>query len=293
MKIVILGVTGMLGHKMLQTLEKAFPGEVYGLLRGSKERIARFNFAPAKNLIENVDVENTSALIKSFDQLKPQYIINCTGITIRKIEHDSIQKNFFINSVVPQTLAFWCHQNKAKLIHFSTDCVFSGLKGNYTENDLPDADDVYGRSKYLGETHHHPSALTIRLSIMGREIFGKTELLEWFLAQKNKSINGFSEVYYSGVTPNFVAREVARIINQFPELSGLYQISSERISKFDLLSIANELFQVNVDIKKDSSKKSDKSLNCDRYIKATNFKKPRWEDLLKELSEDTEYYEKV
>lgn len=293
MKIVVLGVTGMLGHKMLQTLEKAFPGQVYGFMRGSKARLIPFNLVSADHLIENVDVENTSSLIKALNSLKPQYVINCTGITIRKLERDSIQKNFAINSVVPQILSFWCNQNQAKLIHFSTDCVFNGERGNYSESDMPDAEDVYGRSKYLGETPHHPSALTIRLSIVGRELFGKTELIEWFLSQRNKTISGYSEVYYSGVTTNFASREVVRIIQKFPNLSGLYQVSSEKISKYDLLVIANKVFKANVEIKNDASKKSDKSLNCDLYIKATQFTKPRWQDMLTELAEDTAHYEKV
>jgi dTDP-4-dehydrorhamnose reductase len=283
-KIAVLGVTGMLGHKMLQILEGAFPSQVYGVLRGSKDRLSSYGFVAPDRLIDQVNVESTQALLKVLNEIRPQFVINCIGITLRKAEHDSTQKNFAINGVLPQILSFWCQQHQAKFIHFSTDCVFNGARGNYTEHDLPDAEDVYGRSKYLGETPYHPSALTLRLSIVGRELFGKTELLEWFLAQKNKKISGFSEVYYSGVTTSVAAREVVKIIQKFPDLAGLYHVSSEKISKYDLLMMANQIFKANVEIQKDPSKKSDKSLNCDRYIRETRFIKPSWPEMLKELA---------
>lgn len=291
MKILVIGATGMLGHKMLQILGKAFPKKVYGTVRGSKDRLASYQFVAADHLIENRDVENSEAVIETLNQVKPQYVINCVGVTLRKADHDSVQKNYTLNAVLPHVLSFWCHQNQAKLIHFSTDCVFDGAKGNYSESDLPNASDVYGRSKFLGETHHHPSALTLRLSIAGRELFGKTELLEWFLAQKNKSIHGFSEVYYSGVTTNFIAQEVVRLIQNYPLLSGVFQVSSEKISKYELLLLANQIFDTKAEIQKDPSKKSDKSLNCDKYITMTKFIKPRWEDMLKEVAQDSVDYD--
>ncbi len=284
MKILVIGATGMLGHKMLQILGHEFPQRVYGTLRGSKTKLEKFNFVPGPHLFENVDIEKLDDVISLLSKLKPTFIINCTGITLRKVENADVEKNYFINAFFPRTIDLWCQSNDAKLIHFSTDCVFDGKKGNYLEKDLPTARDVYGMSKFLGEVTE--ASLTLRLSIVGREIFGKTELIEWFLSQKNKTVSGFSEVYYSGVTTNFVAQEVIRLIKNYPNLCGLYHIASNRISKYELLTLANRIFQNQTEIIKDATKHSDKSLNCDKYVQATKFQKPDWEQMLQSLSED-------
>lgn len=292
MKILVIGATGMLGHKMLQILGHEFPNQVYGSTSGPKAKIEKFNLVPAMNLLEFVNIENMQQTLEQLDQLKPQVVVNCSGITLRKIDQAQIEKNFHINSYFPRVLSLWCQNNQSRLIHFSTDCVFDGQKGNYTEKDFPTAHDIYGRSKYLGEVEALRT-LTLRVSIVGRELFGKTELLEWFLAQKNKTIQGYSEVYYSGLTTNFLAREVVRILKEFPDLSGLYQISSERISKYDLLVLADQIFKNQTEITKESGKHSDKSLNCDKYASVTKFKKPQWAPMLQALAQDPFLYERV
>ncbi len=289
MKIIIIGASGMLGHKMFQVLSSEFNNNVYGTIRRSKNELLNFDFMPRYHYIENADVENTEDILAAIDQVSPQVIINCAGVTLRKSDNSSLEKNYSINSYLPKVLSLWCENNKCKLIHFSTDCVFDGSKGNYVENDFPTATDVYGRSKYLGEVSH-PNVLTLRLSIIGREIFNKSELLEWFLSQKNKKISGYSEVYYTGVTTHFLAHEVLRIIKEHPDLFGLYHIASEKISKFELLQLANQIFDNQTLIADDKSTKSDKSLCCDKYIQKTNFIKPSWTSMLLDLKNDPTGY---
>jgi dTDP-4-dehydrorhamnose reductase len=292
MKILIIGATGMLGHKMLQVLGKAFPNTVYGTVRKNKAALAAFQFVPEDFIFSDVDVEKSLDVIGLLDQLKPQVIVNCTGITLRKVDNASAEKNFQINSLFPQLLGKWAQQNDSRLIHFSTDCVFDGKKGNYNELDFPTADDVYGKSKFLGEASGS-HALTLRVSIVGREIFEKTELIEWFLSQKNKSIRGFSEVYYTGLTTLFLAHEVVQIIKKHTQLSGVYQISSQKISKYELLALANEIFKNQCHIENDTSKKSDKSLVCERYKEATGFVQPEWKTMLTDLFKDNSIYERA
>ena len=289
MRIIVIGATGMLGHKMLQVLSSDFENSVYGTIRKNKNEILKFDFIPNYNYIENVDIENIENILSTLDRIRPQVIINCTGVTLRKTDNSSLEKNYSVNAYFPKILSLWCENNRSKLIHFSTDCVFDGSKGNYTESDYPTANDIYGRSKFLGEISH-PNVLTLRLSIIGREIFNQSELLEWFLSQKNKKISGYSDVFYTGVTTNFLATEVVRIIKKFPELYGLYHLGSEKISKFELLQMANKIFDNQTLIFEDKSKKSDKSLCCDKYIKKTNFIKPNWVSMLQDLKNDTTSY---
>ncbi len=290
MKILIFGVTGMLGHQIYRILEKSFPGQVYGTIRKTHSDVSAFAFLKKEFLVESIDINDFKSVEKVLGNLKPEWIINCTGITLRKADSNDIEQCYRVNALFPQRLGQWAQVHQSRLIHFSTDCVFSGSKGNYTENSITDASDHYGQSKFLGEASG-PHSLTLRLSIIGREILGKTELIEWFLSQKGKAVQGYSEVYYTGLTTQFVAKEVLRIIEKFPTLSGLYQVAGEKISKYELLKMLNQKFANNSDLKPEAMKKSDKSLNCDLYIQKTGFKKPTWNELLTELQKDNSFYE--
>lgn len=291
MKILIFGISGMLGHKVWQVTNTEFTNSVFGTIRKTKSELSQFDIFKSENIFENVDIQNTKQVLSILDNLKPDFIINCTGVTLRKSENKDIEKNMLINSLFPQVLALWAKNNQSRLIHFSTDCVFDGLTGNYTETDYPTASDAYGVSKFLGEVCSSNS-LSLRVSIVGRELFGKTELIEWFLSQRNKTVNGYSQVYYTGLTTNFLAHEIVRIMKNYPTLSGLYQVSSEKISKYQLLVLLNKKFNNKAEIIEDNSKKSDKSLNCDKYIKATGFIKPNWVDMIDDLVKANLYYER-
>lgn len=283
MKIVVIGATGMLGHKMLKVLNLNFPGLVWGIIRQNKNILSHYQFVNEAQLIGGIDFNDVESLKAQLNLIAPQIIINCAGITLRKTENSDLIQNLNINSYLPHILDHWCSVNQAQLIHFSTDCVFSGSDtGDYKETDFPNAYDIYGKSKYLGEVKSKHS-LTLRVSIVGRELFHKTELIEWFLSQKGKSVQGYSQVFYTGLTTDFLAKQIVHLIRNFPDLRGLYQISSEKISKFELLKLINTIYDCQTEIIEKLDKKSDKSLNCEKYQMATGFIKPRWEDMLKDM----------
>lgn len=295
-KILILGITGMLGHQMWRVLRRTLDSQrfqIYGTVRGTVLALQRFDIFNTDGVIENVNASHFSELQKCLSDLQPDYVINCIGLTLRKKDLADIEKCYQINSVLPQLLGQWCELNHAKLIHFSTDCVFDGQKGShYYETDLPTAQDHYGRSKFLGEVRTGKN-LTFRLSIVGRELENKTEFLEWIFSQKNQTVSGFDQVMYSGLTTNFVAQEVCRVILKFPELSGLHQISSESLSKFAIINKVNQKFYLNIQVNKKSDYVSNKSLDCSAYSKQTGFKSPTWDELIDDLYQDREFYERL
>ena len=257
MKILILGADGMIGHIMAQSLSH------FDLYLNS-----RSNSNYLKEYFQNSSLSNFDFLNQNIEDLlektSPNYIINAVGITIRRGASDNYQTNF-LNSQLPKKIDFWCKENKKKQIHFSTDCVFSGDKGNYNDLDLPDAKDDYGKSKGEGEINSN-STLTIRASMIGREIYNKTELLEWVISNKNKKIKGFDNVIYSGVTTLWMSTIVNEIIKNYPDLYGIYNISSPPISKYDLIAKINIYFKLNIEIEREPSYYSNKSLNSDKFF---------------------------
>ena len=279
MKILILGADGMIGHKMAQSLSH------FNLYLNSRSHSNNLQEHFPNSTLSNFDFLNQN-IEDLLEKTSPDYIINAVGITIRRGASDNEQTNF-LNSQLPQKINFWCKENKKKQIHFSTDCVFSGDKGNYNDLDLPDAKDNYGKSKGEGEINSK-STLTIRSSMIGREIYNKTELLEWVISNKNKKIKGFDNVIYSGVTTFWMSKTVNEIIKNYPDLYGIYNISSPPISKYNLITIINTYFNLNIEIERDSSYYSNKSLNSDRFFSETNFKKPNWDEMLSNLYLDSE-----
>lgn len=279
MKILILGSDGMIGHKMAQSLSH------FNLYLNSRSHSNNLQEHFPNSTLSNFDFLNQN-IEDLLEKTSPDYIINAVGITIRRGASDNEQTNF-LNSQLPQKINFWCKESQKKQIHFSTDCVFSGDKGNYNDLDLPDAKDNYGKSKGEGEINSK-STLTIRSSMIGREIYNKTELLEWVISNKNKKIKGFDNVIYSGVTTLWMSKTVNEIIKNYPDLYGIYNISSPPISKYELITKINTYFNLNIEIERDSSYYSNKSLNSDRFFSDTNLKKPNWDEMLNDLYLDSE-----
>jgi dTDP-4-dehydrorhamnose reductase len=194
-----------------------------------------------------------------------------------------------LNSDLPHKLDSWANLNSKKLIHFSTDCVFSGNRGNYLDNDFADAEDIYGKSKALGEVNS-PNTLTIRCSMIGRELYNFTELFEWLKKNKNKKIEGYSKVFYSGITTVRMGKILNQILKKNLNLSGIYNISSTPISKFDLLVKLSNAFNLNVDIKQNKNNKSNKVLISEKFTEITGIYPPNWDDLISEFEEDCNKY---
>ena len=281
MKVLILGADGMIGHKMAQLLNKELGLEII-LNSRSNSKILSQLYPKCKIYEYDFLKDDINNLL---DIIEPDLIINAVGITIRRGVED-IKKASVINSFFPHKIDNWVSKFDKKLIHFSTDCVFSGNKGDYLDNDIPDAEDNYGKSKASGEVNSK-NTLTIRSSMVGREIFNKTELFEWVVSNKNKKINGFENAVYSGVTTLWMSKTVIKILKEFPDLTGIYNISSESISKFDLICKINNRFGLNIDIESDKSFFSNKSLNSNKFFLKTNLEKPNWDEMLLRLYNDS------
>ncbi len=285
MKVIILGATGMIGHRVWWACSENKNLETVGVTRKFISNEPILSFMAGHKIYDGVDVNNFGKLTTILDNEKPDWIINAIGVTIRKKEIENIDYALQINSFLPRRLEKWGQRNNCKLIHFSTDCVFSGSEGGYDETSNPTASDIYGKTKFFGEVTDSNS-ITMRFSCIGRELFAHTELLEWFLSQNGKGIKGFTKAMYSGVTTITIAREVINILTNHKSLSGLYQLSSHPISKYDLLQLAKAHFQVETEITPTDSYVSDKTLICRKYQIATGFQIPHWHDLMAELASD-------
>lgn len=282
--ILILGATGMLGHTLFKSLSKDPQLQVFGTAR---QKMAKSHFSKelAKRVLVNVDVESDQSLLAVFSKVKPDVIINCVGLIKQVGAANDVLQAIPINSLLPHRLTYLAKQIKARLLLMSTDCVFSGEKGNYKETDRPDCTDLYGQSKLLGEIVDRPHVLTIRTSIIGHELRGGHSLVNWFLKQKG-SATGYTKAIYSGLPTIELANIIQELVLPNPNLSGLYQISSEPISKFDLLSLIANTYKKKVFLTKASTPKIDRSLSYAKFKKQTGYKPKPWAQLVQEMHDD-------
>jgi dTDP-4-dehydrorhamnose reductase len=289
MRILILGNTGMLGHKLYQVLSAVF--DVVGTTRGSYSDIRKYGFYEEHGIIPGIDALEIYRVEKAIRKARPDVVINCIGVVKALEKKAGKLLNVWLNSLFPHQLYQLCRAQKARLIHISTDCVFSGKKGNYKEDDPSDAEDIYGKTKYLGEVDEQ-GALTIRTSFIGRELETANGLLEWFLSNRGGSVDGFSNAIFSGFPTLHLSRIIHDVISDHPDLSGVYHVSSEPISKFKLLSLINEAMKLNIEVKEYPDFHCDRSLDSAKYRGATGFVALPWEQTVAELAEDAEQYGK-
>ena len=286
MKILILGADGMIGHKIAHSLYQDFD-----LILTSRKKISTESIGINSGKLIYHDFLNNMTY-DLLDKIMPDVIINCIGITTRRGIKDSFNNTILLNSKLPNSLDSWVQSNAKKLIHFSTDCVFSGTKGNYLDNDKPDAYDLYGKTKSAGEINSS-NTLNIRCSIIGRELFNFTELFEWLILNKNKKIEGFSNVIYSGITNVRMGKIIHYILKHKLNLSGIYNISSVPISKYDLLVKLSEAFSLNIDIEENTDNKSNKVLISKKFTEITGMYPPNWDDLISELKDDCKKFKSL
>ncbi len=291
MNILIIGGGGMLGHKMYQTLIKNHDN-VFVTFRKSKSHYKKFDLFDEEHCIDQLDVLNKDHLLEVLNQVKPDHVINCVGLTTRKIEKIDHDKVIYLNSFLPNFLNKWCVQNNKFLFHFSTDCVFSGNNGPYKANDFKDSRDIYGLSKALGEVNSK-NALTIRTSIVGRELENKTEFFEWIFSRANDTAAGYKNVFYSGVTTLYLSQLVNDWIESDNRPNGLLQIGSEPISKLELIKKLNKIFSLNIQISANFQKVSNKVLKCIDFQMKTGLKQPKWDEMLTEFQTDNSFYERI
>lgn len=291
MKVLVLGAEGMLGHKVYQSLAPRF--EMWATLRGAasaEQVLPVFTAARPSTLIGGVDAFNFDSLVGAIGRARPDVVINCIGIVKQLREaHDPVL-SLTVNALLPHRLAELCAAARARLIHVSTDCVFSGRKGFYTEADQPDAEDLYGRSKLLGEVDR-PGSLTLRTSIFGRDFLKNTALLEWFLSNRGGVVNGYRLARFSGFPTQSFARIVGDIIERYPDLSGLYHLASQPISKLDLLLRIRDALGVEIHIEPLDGPACDRSLNGTRFTGATDYHIPGWDELIADLAADRTPYD--
>lgn len=280
MRVLVLGVTGMLGNAMLRVFSSRKNLDVYGSAR-SGELKNYFSDELSKKIITGIDVENQDCLIKAFATVKPDVVLNCVGLVKQLADANDPLQAVPINTLLPHRLASLCQATGARLIHISTDCVFSGSKGNYVETDFPDAYDLYGRSKLLGEVDY-PNAITLRTSIIGHELKGSRSLVNWFLAQQG-SVNGYSRAIFSGLPTVELANLIADSVLPRPDLRGLYHVSAAPVNKYDLLNLLALVYKKDIEIKMSDTLIIDRSLNSDRFHKATGYLAPEWHTLVQRM----------
>jgi dTDP-4-dehydrorhamnose reductase len=283
MKVLVLGGSGMLGHKLVQSWRDQF--DVWTTLRNPFHFYSRFNIFDSNKTLTGVSVENFDSVTNAFAVVKPDVIVNCTGI-IKQVSavKDPIQ-TLTINSIFPHRLAQLCAVSGARLITLSTDCVFNGRKGNYNEEDTPDADDLYGRSKNLGEVSGQ-NCLTLRTSIIGRELESSHSLIEWFLANKDKTVKGFVNAIYTGFPTIVLADILADIIENQQTLNGIWHVSSEPINKYELLKLTRDAYSINIDIEPFKEFYLDRSLDSNKFRAQTGFKPESWQTMIARMAKD-------
>ena len=281
MKILLLGATGMLGNTLFRAFKEKQHFDTWGTLR-SASGLNDFPKYMQETLIHAVDVLDNDVLVSVFERVRPDVVINCIGLIKQLVCANDPLTVLPINSLFPHRLAKLCDLSQSRLIHISTDCIFSGKKGIYLESDPSDAEDLYGKSKFIGEVSNQSHVITIRTSMIGHEMNSNYSLVNWFLLQKG-TVNGYKKAIFSGLPTIEFARIIQDYIIPNPELCGLYHVAANPINKFDLLSLIAECYQKNIAILPDETTVVDRSLNATRFYNATGYVPPDWPQLIHKM----------
>jgi len=290
MKILILGGSGMLGHCLWINLSKDH--ETWVTVRGNGSEIPDIREFPRQYIRPMVDALNFDQIIRAMASIQPDLVINCIGL-IKQQGHLARDPLFSIslNAMLPHRISMTCRTAKIRMIHISTDCVFSGKKGNYLESDQSDAEDLYGRTKFLGEVAY-PHCITLRSSIIGRELKNHLGLIDWFLAQTG-TIHGYKRAIYSGFTTDEFSRIIRDYVIPNSSLSGVYHISSNPISKYDLLQLTKQAYQKEIEILPEEEFFCDRSMDSTRFRQITGYQPPLWNDMIEEMVRNSSLYERL
>jgi dTDP-4-dehydrorhamnose reductase len=279
MRVLILGGDGMLGHQIYKTLREHHQTAV--TLRQAFAAYAGYGlFDPATSFCE-IDARSLEQIATPFEKFKPQVVVNCIGLVKQRDKTTDALSNLELNALLPHRLAQLTSRAGASLIHISTDCVFSGRTGMYVETDPADAEDLYGRTKLLGEVTS-PGCLTLRTSIVGRELARKQGLLEWYLAQTG-TVQGYRRAIFSGVTTVYLSRVIRRLIERYPGAHGLYHVSGEAIDKCALLHLLRDRFRSGANIVGDDAVVINRSLDSSRFCREFDCQPPTWSEMVAEL----------
>jgi len=280
MRILVLGGDGMLGHRLFLTLKEHH--DVRATLKRAESTYGALGLFNPHNSFFGIDLRRTAEVERIVEKFQPDAIINAAGIVKQREDAADPIISIQVNSLLPHQLCNLASNRGARLIHVSTDCVFSGRVGNYSEDTAPDPVDTYGRTKLLGEITDRPNCLTLRTSIVGRELAGRRGLLEWFLAA-DCPIPGFAGSIFSGLTTHELSRVIEMLLVQHPDLSGLYHVSSDPIDKLSLLMLFRDALRPDCDVVADTSVSIDRSLDHRRFYEATGYRPSAWPDMVAEL----------
>lgn len=289
MRILIFGGKGMLGHKLVQALSPTF--DVFTTIRSDFSQVAGFNIFDPENTIQNIDVSDSKLVSSVIGNNRPDVVINAVGLIKQKSSSSDVVDTLSTNAIFPHHLASMSERLGFRLILISTDCVFTGSKGNYSESDDPDALDLYGKSKHFGEITEG-NVLTLRTSFIGRELGTAHSLIEWFLSNEGNRINGYANAIYSGFPTIVFADIIKFLIQDFASLKGLYHVSSTPISKFDLLTLVKDRLALDIEIERNESMRIDRSLDSSSFNSVTGFQPPAWPEMIDRMFSDPAPYDK-
>lgn len=281
-RVLVLGGTGMLGHRMVQTLSPQF--DTWATCRKPFSELAKHGIFSPDRMISGIDAMQLDEIDRVIAEIKPDAVVNCIGIVKQHALAKDAVACLTINSLLPHRAAKACEKIGARFIHVSTDCVFDGKRGNYSESDEPTADDLYGRSKWMGEVSEG-NALTLRTSIIGPELEGSSGLLDWFLSG-HEEVKGYTHAFFSGLTTHELSRVIAKAIAEYTELTGLYQVAGPAICKHDLLCLIRDAFGLSTVIVPDGSVRIDRTLNGRRFAEATGYCAPTWSEMIGEIASE-------
>ena len=290
MKVLILGGSGMLGHKLWQTLSGRFDTRV--TFRQSPSAYARLDLFDPSRAIGHVSAQDFDGVVRALAVARPDVVVNCIGIVKQDAAAKDPYQSINVNALFPHRLAQACRASGARLIHLSTDCVFTGRGGDYKETDTSDAEDLYGRTKWLGEVDYE-RCLTIRTSMIGRELQGAHGLVEWFLSQRGKTVRGFKRAVFSGFTTEALASIIGDIIANHEDLRGVWHVAAEPINKFDLLMLVKQAFSLDIEIEPDETFICDRSLDGSRFRRETGFAPTHWPEMIERMARDATPYEEM
>jgi dTDP-4-dehydrorhamnose reductase len=280
MRVLILGGTGMLGHRLWINLNRTH--ETWVTVRGSAQVFPDHADFDRAHVRENVDALNFDEVTHTLANVQPDLVINCIGLIKQQPQAKDPLAALQLNAVFPHRVALACQLARIRMIHIGTDCVFSGNKGNYVEGDPSDATDLYGRTKFLGEVAY-PDTITLRTSFIGPELKSRLGLLEWFLSQR-QGVKGFQKAIYSGLTADELSRVIRDYVVPYPELNGVYHVSSAPISKYELLKLFNRAYGRGLDIEPDTAFVCDRSLDSSRFRAATGYTPPSWPEMIEAMA---------
>ena len=276
MKILVLGVTGMLGNTVFKVLSNTY--DVWGTLRNSSGK-GFFSDELHNKIISGVDVLNHDELVNLLTKVKPDIVINCVGLIKQLSNAKDPLVALPINAMFPHRLARLCGLIGTRVVHISTDCIFSGDEGLYVESDVSDAHDIYGKSKYIGELNNYAHCITLRTSIIGHELNSKASLVDWFLGQ-DSHVKGFNQAIFSGLPTVELAKIIRDYVIPHSDLAGLYHVSSEPIDKCTLLELIAEVYKKEIEIVSDATLTINRSLDSMRFKETTGYQPPNWKSLV-------------